>query len=122
ELAMQLGASLAVAEMGPVLERARQLDAECAQLDAQIVVNVDTPSALAPQQFAALAREVGLAERGNNRYAALGPAGEVLYSLALGERSNQLTLLLDLPRAPARAQPWRAMVECARQCAQRVGG
>ncbi|HVL58832.1 MAG TPA: cell division protein ZipA C-terminal FtsZ-binding domain-containing protein, partial [Burkholderiaceae bacterium] len=121
-VAAQLGATVGAPEMGPVLERARALDAECAELDAQIVLNVDTPAPLTPAQFATLARELGLDERGNNRYAALTRDGELLYSLALGERSNQLTLLLDLPRAPAEAGPWTAMVECARRCADRVGG
>jgi len=112
----------AVPDMGPVLEHARQLDDACAQLDAVIGLNVETPTALSPDELAALASGIGLSERGNTRFAALGADGEVLYSLSLGERAEQLTLLLDVPRAPEPAGPWIRMVECAGACAERTGG
>jgi hypothetical protein len=111
-----------VPEMAPVLEHARQLDEACAQLDAVIGLNVETPTALSPDELAALASGLGLQERGNTRFAALGDDGAVLCSLALGERAEQLTLLLDVPRAPERAEPWQRMVEIAAACAERTGG
>lgn len=111
-----------VPDMGPVLEHARQLDEACAQLDAVIGLNVETPTALSPGDLAALASGLGLQERGNNRFAVLGDDGEVLCSLALGERAEQLTLLLDVPRAAERAEPWQRMVEIAAACAERTGG
>jgi len=111
-----------VPAMQPVLEHARQLDDACARLDAVIGLNVETPTALSPGELAALATGLGLQERGNTRFAALGEDGEVLYSLALGERAEQLTLLLDVPRAPQHAEPWPRMVEAAHACAERTGG
>jgi hypothetical protein len=111
-----------VPDMAPVLEHARQLDDACAQLDAVIGLNIETPTALSPAELAALASGLGLAERGNNRYAQLDEGGDVLFSLALGERAEQLTLLLDMPRAPQDAEPWPMMVDCAMQCAERTGG
>jgi hypothetical protein len=111
-----------VPEMAAVLEHARQLDEACAQLDAVIGLNVETPTALSPDELAALASGLGLSERGNTRFAALGEDGEVLYSLALGDRAELLTLLLDVPRSPERADPWMAMAECAGACAERTGG
>src|SRR5690606_21756119 len=42
-------------DMAGVLARARDLDATCAQLDAQIGINVETPETLGPAQLAALA-------------------------------------------------------------------
>jgi hypothetical protein len=111
-----------VPEMAPVLEHARQLDEACAQLDAVIGVNVETPTALSPDDLAALAAGLGLQERGNNRFTAIGDEGEALFSLALGERAEQLTLLLDVPRAPEHAEPWDRMVEAAAACAERTGG
>jgi hypothetical protein len=111
-----------VPDMGPVLDHARQLDEACAQLDAVIGLNVETPTALSPADLAALAGGLGLLERGNTRFAALGDEGEVLFSLALGERAEQLTLLLDVPRAPEHLEPWQRMVEAARACAERTGG
>jgi cell division septation protein DedD len=122
-LGRAIGAGGAVVpDMAPVLEHARQLDDACAQLDAVIGLNVETPTPLSPAELAALAFGLGLAERGNNRFAQLGENGEVLYSLALGERAEQLTLLLDVPRAPPEADPWSLMVDCAMQCAERTGG
>jgi hypothetical protein len=111
-----------VPEMTPVLEHARQLDDACAQFDAVIGLNVETPTALSPGELAALAAGLGLQERGNTRFAALGDDGEVLFSLALGDRAELLTLLLDVPRAPQEADPWARMVDAARECAARTGG
>ncbi|HYF60565.1 MAG TPA: cell division protein ZipA C-terminal FtsZ-binding domain-containing protein [Burkholderiaceae bacterium] len=113
---------VAMPDMRDVLEHARQLDETCALLDAVIGLNVETPQALSPAELAALAGGLGLVERGNNRFAALGDDGEVLFSLALGDRAEQLTLLLDVPRAPAAAEPWGRMVGCAMLCAERTGG
>lgn len=122
-LGRALGAGGAIVpDMAPVLEHARQLDEACAQLDAVIGLNVETPTALSPAELSALATGLALHQRGNNRYAALGDDGEVLFSLALGERAEQLVLLLDVPRAPESAQPWARMVEAARLCAERTGG
>jgi hypothetical protein len=122
-LGRSLGAGGAIVpEMAPVLEHARQLDGACAHLDAVIGLNVETPSALSPGELAALAAGLDLHERGNNRFAALGDDGETLFSLALGERAEQLTLLLDVPRAPFAVDPWAQMVACAGLCAERTGG
>jgi hypothetical protein len=109
-------------EMASVLDHARQLDEVCAQLDAQIGLNIETETVLAPAELAALATGLGLQERGNNRFTATGDLGETLFSLALGERAEQLTLLLDVPRAPQHADPWGRMLETAQVCVQRTGG
>ena len=122
-LGRSIGAGGAIVpEMAPVLEHARQLDEACAQLDAVIGLNVETPGSLSPGELAALAAGLDLHERGNNRFAALGDEGETLFSLALGERAEQLTLLLDVPRAPFAVDPWAQMVACAGLCAERTGG
>jgi hypothetical protein len=118
-----LGAGGAIVPaMSPVLDHARRLDDFCAALDALIGANIETPTALSTDELAALARSLGLAERGSNRYVRLGEAGEVLFSLSFGERAEQLTLLLDVPRAPVHEQPWKTMIDCARRCAQMTGG
>ncbi|RPH41582.1 MAG: hypothetical protein EHM87_19295 [Burkholderiales bacterium] len=111
-----------VPDMAPVLEHARQLDEACAQFDAVLGLNVETPTALSPGELAALAAGLGLQERGNNRFTEVGDGGEALFSLALGERAEQLTLLLDVPRAPQAAEPWARMLQAAHLCAERTGG
>ncbi len=122
-LGVALGAGGAIVPaMSPVLDHARRLDDFCAALDALIGANIETPTALSNDELAVLARSLGLAERGSNRYVRLGDAGEVIFSLSFGERAEQLTLLLDVPRAPVTEQPWKAMIDCARRCAQMTGG
>ncbi|GAA4405575.1 cell division protein ZipA C-terminal FtsZ-binding domain-containing protein [Quisquiliibacterium transsilvanicum] len=121
-LADQLSALAAAPEMGPVLARARELDEVCASLDAQLGIGVESPEPLGLADLARLAGETSCVERGNNRYARLGPQGEVLFSLALTDAPNRLSLLLDVPRAPAEHSPWTEMVACAQLCAQRLGG
>jgi hypothetical protein len=121
-LADQLSVLADTPDMASVLARARDLDEVCANLDAQLGIAVEAPEVLGLSDLASLAAECGCVERGNNRYARLGPGGEVLFSLALADAPNRLQLLLDVPRAPASLEPWRAMVACGRQCAQRLGG
>ena len=121
-LAEQLSVLADTPDMSAVLARARELDESCEQLDAQVGLGVEAPEALGVADLARLAQACGCVERGNNRYARLGESGEVLFSLALADAPNRLTLLLDVPRAPAAQQPWRAMLECAQRCAQALGG
>jgi hypothetical protein len=113
---------LTLPEMNDVLNRARALDARCAELDAQIGLNVLTPEALSPVELAAAARELGLVERGNHRFAKLTEHGDVLYSFSLADSLNRITLLLDVPRAPTAANPWAQMLDCAKRAVARFGG
>lgn len=121
-LADQLSVLADTPDMSEVLARARQLDEVCAGLDAQLGMAVETADPLGVTDLARLAAETGCQERGNNRYARLGPQGEVLFSLALADVPNRLSLLLDVPRAPAAESPWDEMVACARLCAERLDG
>ena len=120
-IADQLERPVAVPDMPATLNKARALDAQCAELDAQIGLNVICPQPLSTHDLSQVAAEMGLAERGNNRFAALGEFGEVLFSLALGDAPNRLTFLLDVPRAPAATQPWDMLVDCAQRCTLRFG-
>ena len=109
-------------DMNAVLARARALDDLCASLDAQMGLGVEAQGPLGLEDLAGLAAQAGCVERGNNRYARLAEGGEVLFSLALSDAPNRLSLLLDVPRAPAAAAPWAEMLACARLCADRLGG
>jgi hypothetical protein len=116
------GGKLEMPDMNEVLHRARTLDAKCAELDAQIGLNVVVSEALSPADLAAAAREFGLTERGNNRFAKLGEHGEVLFSFSLADAPNRITLMLDVPRAPLAANPWLSMLDCAKRTVARFGG
>lgn len=121
-IAEQLSSLVHLPDMTEVLTQARDLDARCAELDAQVGLNIEVETPPTPSDLQGCAEATGLVERGNNLYARLAPGGEVLFSLALGPAANQLTLLLDVPRAPATQDPWRQMVDCAVTCAARLGG
>ena len=108
--------------MEPVLEHARQVDEYCAQLDNLIGVNVQMPKPLSGAELQSIAESLGLTARGNNRYARMSDSGDVLFSMALGDRSELVTFLLDVPRAPAQARPWSTMLECGRKCAALTDG
>ena len=122
ELAASLGVGVELSDMASVLARARALDSESARLDAQVCINVDAAETLGPAQLAALAGPLAVVERGNNRYARLGPRGETVFSVALGEQSNRLSFLLDVPRVAPEARPFAAMIECVRISARRLPG
>lgn len=121
-LAESLGGFVDPPDMMKVLERARELDARCAALDAQIGVNVEVAEALSPADLGGIAQSADVIERGNNRYARLGDQGEVVFSVALGDTPNRLTFLLDVPRVAPEREPLREMVACAWHCAQALQG
>jgi len=121
-LAEQLAVLGDTPDMNAVLQRARALDERLGALDALVGINVQTPQPLTPAELAGVARECGCVERGNNRFARLAPGGEVLYSLSLSDVPERLSLLLDVPRAPAGSDPWASLLACARHCAMRLDG
>jgi hypothetical protein len=121
-LADQLGLLGYTPDMNAVLQRARALDERFAALDAQVGINVQVDSPLGLPDLAGVAQACGCVERGNNRYALLAAGGEVLFSMSLSDLPDRLSLLLDVPRAPAAEQPWERMVESARRCAEALGG
>lgn len=120
-LAEALSARPALPAMGSVLARARDLDSTCAQLDAQIGVNVEAPEAIEPAQLAALASPLSLVERGSHRYVRPGAHGEPLFSVGFADSPSRLTFLLDVPRVAASLGPFARMLEAADGCAQRLG-
>jgi len=122
EVAATLGVGVELADMTSTLARARQLDSDSARLDAQVCIHVDAAEVLGPAQLAGLSGPLAVVERGNNRYARLGPRGETLFSVALGEQSNRLSFLLDVPRVDPSCKPFEAMVECVRIGARRLPG
>ena len=122
EMAATLGVGVELADMTGTLSRARALDAESARLDAQVCIHVDASETLAPAQLAALSGPLAVVERGNNRYARLGPRGETLFSVALGEQPNRLSFLLDVPRVDPSCRAFAAMIESVRICARRLPG
>ena len=109
-------------EMHTILERARRLDAACADLDAQVVINLGFPETISANGFAQMGSRLGLIERGSTRQARLAAGGEELFSIALGTRPDWATFMLDVPRVRVDEQPWQQMIDCAITAAAEFGG
>jgi hypothetical protein len=114
-LGAQLGVPIDMPEMNAILQRARSLDGMLAECDVQLGLAVDCSRALSPSDLAALAKRLGLHERGNNRYAMLSDTAEVIYSVALGDKAQRLQLMFDVPRVLPDHKPWWKMAEAAHQ-------
>ena len=121
-VAQALGVPARMPDMLPVLDAARRLDARCAELDGQIVVNVEAPHAVPPAEFASVVREIGMVERGNSRHVAVDEDGAVLFSAATGDAPNRVAFVLDVPRVERARDPLRRMVAKAWDCARLLGG
>jgi len=121
-VADQLSTLADTPDMADVIARARDLDATCAQLDAQIGLNVDSPEPLGPAQVAALAAELDLVDRGGHRHARLGPGGELVFTMSLTDSPQRLGFLLDVPRTAESLEGWIAMLDCAQAAASRLSG
>jgi ZipA, C-terminal FtsZ-binding domain len=121
-LAAQLGVPLDMPDMNALLQRARSLDAMLADCDVQLGLAVDCARALSTADLSSLAKRLGLFERGNNRFASLSDAGDVIYSVALGDKTQRLQLMFDVPRVHASHNPWWQMAEAANQAATMFEG
>jgi FtsZ-interacting cell division protein ZipA len=121
-LGRQLDCGVASADMPKVLLKAREVDRQCAELDAQLGINILTTSPTSAALFGAVAIEEGLVERGGGRFAGVDASGTTLFTASFGDQSDRLLLLLDVPRAPANERPWHAMLRTANALAKRLDG
>jgi FtsZ-interacting cell division protein ZipA len=121
-LSGQLDCPITLDDMPKVLTMARDVDRRCAELDAQLGINVMTASPTSPALFAAVAASEGLTERGGGRFAKLDEHGATVFTASFGDQTDRLLLLLDVPRAPAQQRPWQSMLQCAMSLAQRLDG
>ncbi len=121
-LGAQLGVPIDMPDMNAILQRARSLDGMLAECDVQLGLAVDCSRALSPGDLAALAKRLGLHERGNNRYAMLSDSADVIYSVALGDKAQRLQLMFDVPRVLPGHKPWWKMAEAAHQASMLFEG
>jgi hypothetical protein len=108
-----------------VLERAGKLDAACAALDAQVGLTLVARSRRwSSADVLDAAREAGFSSIQDGRLPWLGADGAVLFTLGRGDGISlgsagpaaiaQLSLVLDVPRAPAHDQGFARMAQVAR--------
>ncbi len=121
-LADQLSVLADTPDMGETIGRAREIDATCAQLDAQIGLNVEVPEAVGPGQLAGLAAALGLVDRGGHRHARVAADGTTVFMVALADTPQRISFMLDVPRTPEALDAWPMMLDCAREAAARIGG
>lgn len=118
------GASVSAPEMKGAVEAARALDRFCAEADVQVVFHVVPPAgaAFSQERIDAIAQASGLAvaEQG---YARLEPGGGVAYTLRAREgEARELSVSLDVPRAPDTRRSFQEMAAFAHQLAAALGG
>ncbi len=115
-IARSLGAQLDLPSMNDVLSKARQLDQQCAAVDAQLALAITAPHVLSASSIASAAHAAGLEARGDARFA-MGPLHHQRFSVFPGQNGNTIVLLLDAPRTRSPEQAFDEMVECARRIA-----
>ncbi|WP_085316195.1 cell division protein ZipA C-terminal FtsZ-binding domain-containing protein [Derxia lacustris] len=136
-IAHTLEAHIELPDMADVLSHARDLDSQCAAIDAQIGVNlVSTGAAWGGLDILRVATEAGFSVRPDGRLLYIEGVHDELFSMhaldaqgrlvslagAGGEASSGvLTCVLDVPRAPEVAKPFSTMIDVARAVGARLG-
>lgn len=136
EAALALGAQLDLPDPEEAGRRAVELDRLCAEFDVQVGLSVVATAGetFAGTKIRALAESAGMQYGKDGRYHRLAEGGAELYGLAnlepmpfhaetmRGLATQGVTVLLDVPRAPASPATFRAFVEFARKVEQALGG
>jgi len=136
EIALALGAEPHMPDMEDAVRRAAELDRFCADVDVQVGLNVvaGNGAAFPGTKIRALAESAGMQYGKDGRFHRFSDGGAELFGLANLESmpfhaetmrtlsTQGVTVLLDVPRAPAAATTFRAYVEFARQTEHSLGG
>ncbi|MCX8004915.1 MAG: hypothetical protein N2688_08165 [Burkholderiaceae bacterium] len=119
QMAMALDADVDTPEVAQVVAAAEALRATCARFDVQIGLTLRPRTGTPPTaQVATAAARAGLAPAGEGRWERRTDAAP-LFVLAR-DGAGRLALELDVPLAPAGAQPLRAMFETAQALASEL--
>jgi hypothetical protein len=136
EIGLALGADLDMPDPEEAVRRATDLDRFCAEVDVQVGLNVVAADAetFPGTKIRALAESAGMQYGKDGRFHRFSEGGAELFGLANLEAmpfhaetmrtlaTRGVTVLLDVPRAPAAAATFRAYVEFARQAEHSLGG
>lgn len=129
-VAQDFDATVEGPEQDDVVRRAQQLDALCAELDAQVGLSLRFLGPMAFQQVHAVVRDAGFLDYGR-QLAWLADSGiprfSVLFDGLLADEVQsasieRIDLLLDLPNSPADEQAFSRMACVGRDLALRLGG
>lgn len=129
-VAQHFDASVEGPEQNDVVHRARQLDAMCAELDAQVGLSLRLAGPVGFKQVLAMVRELGFLDYGRQTVwlADSGiPRFSILFDGLLADEVQsasveRIDLLLDLPNSPADEQAFSRMACVGRDLALRLEG
>jgi hypothetical protein len=123
QLALALDADFDAPDVKRVVETAAELDRLCARFDVQIGMTLHaTASAWDVARIGQAAAAAGLAPAGALRWEAAAPTGDALFALvAVAASTDRLALELDVPLAPAAADPLRSLFKAADALAMDLG-
>ena len=121
-IASALEASLQLPAMNETLERARTLDRDCAEVDAQLSLCVQTPQSLSLDGLKAAAEKAGLIAQADTRFVCLDEAARTRFTVFPGDQGNRLVLLLDMPRTAEPMAAYQRMQLTALSLAEQLSG
>lgn len=116
KIAGNLGAQLIMPSMSDVLARARMLNQQCEEADAQLMIAVTAEQLLSSAAISSAAHSAGLESRGEARFAK-GPLHHQRFSVFPGDGGVSVMLLLDIPRTTAPLEAFNEMVFTAQTLA-----
>jgi FtsZ-interacting cell division protein ZipA len=131
-----VSASATIPETAPAVEKARELDEFCADVDVVVGINVVAQGGklFGGTKLRGVAEAAGFRLTDSGVFSFTDADGRVLFTLENGDQSrftseglrhmttNSLTLLLDVPRQPDGVRVFDQMVAAGRQLATALGG
>lgn len=129
EFASEHGGAVSCQDQAEGVERARALDAFCAEVDMLIGLNVIPPAGAGfdNQMVIDLATAAGLSQGADGAYSLRGPDGQALFTLTDGmpgepDTGHGVTLLFDVPRVARGLDAFDRMTQLGLTLAERLGG
>jgi hypothetical protein len=123
QVSLALDADFDAPEIRAVVQQAGALDRLCAPFDVQLGLTLESSTGpWEARRLDAAARQAGMVPAGELRWEQRDAAGQALFSLSSASLvADRLALELDVPAAPAAADPLRAMLEAAQRLGAALG-
>lgn len=128
EFATDHGGAISCQDKAGAVERAKALDAFCAQVDMLIGLNVlPSPDGFSSQEISDLAAQAGLVQGVDGTWSLRDETGQQLFTLNDGaagqdEAAHGVALLFDVPRVAHGLEAFDRMTELGLKLAERLGG
>lgn len=113
--------AMAVPPFSDLVRRARQAEADIADLDGQLIFHLQAEKPASSETIAACCEQLGLSQRGEGRFSMLDGDGQIGFSLLPADQGLMMSFLLDLPRVCDPESWFVEMAETAQSLAQVLG-